>query len=41
MTTTALVFMALSWGFVLGLMGLSFRRILKPRRFPRLHETGE
>ena len=29
MSTGALIFMALSWGFVLGLMTWSFRRILK------------
>jgi hypothetical protein len=29
MTTAAMVFMALSWAFVLGLTGWSFKRILK------------
>ena len=34
MSTGAMIFMALSWGFVLGLMAWSFRRILrKPTHF--------
>ena len=40
MTTAAMIFMALSWTFVLGLMGWSFKRILSDQKHHDPDGTG-